>query len=354
MKRLPIIILAFISTAVYAQHTDSIRAIVDREAAGFMQSSNAVGLAVGIYQSGTTHTYSYGVADRETGSKTSPGSIFNIASLSKTFTGQLLAIAQVERKLSMEDDVRKYLDGSYPNLEYNGQPIRLIHLVSHVSRLPFHLSGRAEEKDYSRDEFYNDLHNAKIDTLPGVRFLYSTAGSQLLGYVLEKVYHQSYEKLIATKIARPLGMKHTKITLTKDDLKLVTKGYDEKGVTDLRSYDYLQGAGGVRSTADDLVKYIGLQIKEADEATRLAHKEVWGFDMGNGNHYSFGLGWQIIKMQGGKRRISQDGNLPGYSSVIVFCPEIQTGIVILTNSFMIDKIGDLANAILKAINPGMP
>jgi CubicO group peptidase (beta-lactamase class C family) len=331
------------------QPADSIKEIIDHEATELMQATAAVGLAIGIYQQGKTYTYSYGTRDKAGKSPISSESIFNIASLSKTFTGQLLAIAVSEHKLSLDDDIRKYLDESYPNLEYNGKPIKLVHLVSHVSRIPFQLSNEGDIPEYTRADFYRDLHNIKIDTIPGVRFMYSNAAVQLLGYILENVYQLSYDDLLAKKICRPLVMEHTMITPSGKDVRLLTKGYTETGVIDSRSYNYLQGAGGIRSTVDDLLKYISFQITESDDATRLSHSEVWGFDMGNGSYYSFGLGWQVVTEKKGNRRISQDGNLPNYSSAILFSPEQKTGIVVLSNSFMIDQVGEVTNTIFNSL-----
>ena len=73
------------------------------------------------------------------------------------------------------------------------------------------------------------------------------------------------------------------------------------------------------------------------------------------------MGWQIVKTilpggthSDGLRRVSQDGNLPSYSSVMIFCPELENGIVVLSNSFMMEATGNLANTILKEIEPAMP
>lgn len=358
------LVIIFLTTIFFyqarTQSTSEWQRIVDLEADKFMSAEGSVGLAIGIYKNGRTYTYGYGSVEKGTMSKPNAGSIFNIASLSKTFTGVLLAQAVSEKKVSLEDDIRKYLQGNYKNLEYNGQPIRLNHLVSHVSRLPFFLSERADDPDYSRNDFFTDLHKVKLDTIPGVRFMYSNAGFQLLGYILEDIYNTSFEELMKEKVTGPLKMKHTSVKLTEGKAKSKTKGYNKDGTFNPELYDYLQGAGGMKSSVDDLLKYIEYQIKE-DEVVRLSHREIWGFDMEGGKHYSFSMGWQTVKTHvpgvlhsDGLRRISQDGNLPSYSSVVIFCPELETGIIVLSNSYMMDPASTLANAILKQIDPAMP
>ena len=81
-----------------------------------------MGLSIGVYHRGRTHTYSVGVADLTTRAPATPSTIYAIASLTKTFTGVLLARAELEGRLRLDDDVRRHLDGAFPNLEHRGVP----------------------------------------------------------------------------------------------------------------------------------------------------------------------------------------------------------------------------------------
>ncbi|GAA3991435.1 serine hydrolase domain-containing protein [Mucilaginibacter dorajii] len=332
---------------------DSIDTVIAREARVFLQSKAAVGVSVGFYHNGRLYTYNYGSVSKDAQHLPTAHTIYGIGSISKTFAGLLLAKAVTENKVKLDDDIRKYLDGDYPNLEYKGHPIKLFHLISHVSRLPNWLSDQAEKPGYTRDDFYRDLHQLKIDTLPGVKFLYSSAAVQLLGYILEKVYHQTFGELLREKITGPLQMKDTRIVLTARDREHAAKGYTKVGMFDPNEYNYMQGAGGLKSTASDLLKYMVYQMNEEDPAVILSHKESWGFDMGGGNHYSCALNWQVIKVASGPRRISQDGNLVNCSGVVTFSPELKTGIVVLTNSDNIDAVSKCSDDILKALAPAM-
>jgi len=342
-----------IGQATIAQSPDSIKVLVEKEAKIFMASKAAVGVSLGIYRDGHIYTFNYGSVSKDTLQLPTVHTLYGIASITKTFTGLLLAKAVEENKVKLDDDIRKYLDGNYANLEYHGHSIELYHLISHVSRLPMWLSNRAEKPGYTRDDFYRDLHQVKIDTVPGVKFQYSNAAAQLLGYILEKVYHKSLEELLREKITGPLQLKDTRIALTAREKQHAARGYTAAGIYDPNDYDYMQGAGGLKSTVSDLMSYMVYQMNEKDRAVALSHKESWGFDMGGGSHYSCALNWQVIKIASGLHRISQDGDLANTSGVVTFCPELRTGIVVLTNSDNVDAVSKCSDNILKALAPAM-
>lgn len=360
MKKLFIVLIIFLFAlnSTVSQTTDNLKKIdiaeiVEKEAAVFLATKGTVGVSLGIIKDDKLYNYNFGTIQKGELKKPTKETLFGIGSISKTFTGLLLAMAVNENKVKLDDDIRKYLDGEYPNLEYSGQPIQLQHLVSHVSRLPFFLSDKAEKVEYSRNDFYNDLHQIKLDTVPGIKFKYSNAGAQLLGFILEKIYHKSYEELVDEKICHPLKMANTKITLTPNDKKHAAKGYNAACEYDPNTYDYFQAAGGIKSTSSDLLKYIQWQMNNNDPSVSLSQKERWGFDMENNKRYSFALGWQIIN-NNGLRKITQDGNLANCSCVIIFCPELKIGIVVLSNAQVSDAASTLANNISKQLEPRIP
>jgi len=331
----------------------NIQLVLEKESRAFMETKGAVGVSAGLVYQGRFYTCNDGSVQKDTVNKPTSYTFYPIASLTKTFTGLLLAIAVTENKVNLDDDIRKYLDGEYPNLQYEGHPILLSHLISHVSRLPFFLSDKAEKPGYSRTDFYKDLHLVKLDMLPGIKFRYSNAAAQLLGFILEKVYHSTYEEILEMKITGPLKMQHTRVVLTDSDKRHAVKGYNEDGSYNPEQYNYMQAAGGIKSTTHDLLNYISWQMEPKDAAILLSHKECWGFDMGKGVRYSNSLGWQITKNEKGFRRISQDGNLANCSSEIIFSPELKIGVVILSNSYLPDGVSNMANEILKQVEPAI-
>ena len=186
----------------------------------FLSDSSRVGLSIGIYTSGKEFFFNYGSIEKEKQILPTSKTIYEIGSISKTFTGTLLAQAVKDKKVKIDDDIRIYIDGNYPNLEYNGQPIKLSHLVSHISGLPPFLPDNPKlfdnpnfdilpftiskiQNNYTKTNFFIDLHNVKLDTIPGYNFHYSNSGAQLLKFILEKVYNNANEnagnKLVVCK-----------------------------------------------------------------------------------------------------------------------------------------------------------
>ncbi|MDB5961067.1 MAG: beta-lactamase [Massilia sp.] len=98
---------------------------VKAAAAVFMADARAVGLSVGVIEAGNLHTHHFGSVSKRRKRRADDRTLYPIASLTKTFTGALLAQAQRDGKLKLDDDIRAYLDGDYPNLAFGDTPIRI-------------------------------------------------------------------------------------------------------------------------------------------------------------------------------------------------------------------------------------
>lgn len=337
---------------------------VEQAAQQFMTAPQAVGLSIGIFKDGQTYVYNYGEVEKGGQQLPTGQTIYPIASITKTFTGALLAQAVVEKKVRLGDDIRQYLSGDYPNLAYQGQPIRLFHLINHRSGLPFMLPDRPDAfsdttvpsstiaaellQNYTQQDFYTDLRNVRLDNTPGYTFKYSNAGAQLLGYILERIYRIPYEDLVRQKITGPLAMHQTKITLTPTEQADVAPGYNCSGVQMPPIPDQLQAAAALKSTVTDMLTYVQWNVAEQTEATKLAHRPTWG----DSNRYSAGLNWQMLNVAG-NRAIWQDGNIPGFSNLCVSYPELNMGMVILSNECdrsSASRITAMANQIAKTID----
>jgi D-alanyl-D-alanine-carboxypeptidase/D-alanyl-D-alanine-endopeptidase len=306
---------------------DGLDSAVHQATVDLLSRSRAVGLAIGVFSAnGTVRSYGYGSTNLSRAALPTPRTRYAIASITKTFTATLLAQAVVEGRLRLDDDVRRYLPGEYPNLEFAGQPIRLSHLITHLSGLPRNFPDSAVPASAAnRDRFYRQLHRVVLDTIPGARLSYSNSGAQLLGFILERVYEQPLETLVAARITGPLEMRDTKITLTPSERAQMARGYDSASVlVDASRFVSLQAAGALTSTVADMVRYLRWHAADRDSAVRITHQP--NLTMGS---YAEGLNWQMISGNG-RHTIWQDGGLPGYTSLAAFSPELNVGVVILS------------------------
>ncbi len=348
-----------ISQSIQNSANDSIVAIMNNAAEAYMKDNFRVGLSVGIYKNGKTVTNNYGYTEKGSRQEPANNTIYEIGSITKTFTGTLLAQAAADKKVKTDDDIRKYLDGNYPNLDYAGQPIKLFQLINHTSGLPFLLPDRKElfqqpedsipyfvtaiQTPYTKEKFLNDLHTVKLDTVPGLKFSYSNAGAQLLGYILEKVYGTTYENLIKKYITIPQKMPATKLSYSKKETAMFAKGYNGKGALMPYNPVIIGAAGNIKSTVSDMLNYIKFHLSENYQVIKLSHTPTFG----NINSFAIGLNWQMNKTQDGFRRIWQSGGSFGFSSYCVVYPELNIGIVLLSNEADRTAQGGLAEAAKK-------
>jgi CubicO group peptidase (beta-lactamase class C family) len=338
-----------------------------------MKNGQTVGLSIGVFKDGQTYTYNFGTTERGKQCRPTRHTRYAIASITKTFTGTLLAQAVIEKRVKLDDDVRSYLDGNYPNLEYQGQPIRLWQLINHTSGLPNISSAETAALDvvqdndiakkaikeaaflerYTEKDFFQELHDVKLTRIPGVSFSYSNVAAQLLGLVLERVYGVPYEKLLRTKITGPLKMNDTKVALTPAEVTRLPKTYSAGGAFQWPLSTRFPAAGSLKSTAVDMLKYIAWELAERDKAVKLSHQSAGSTVWSGDGSYTVGLNWQIMRFPG-QRKIFQDGNIPGFHSMCVLYPELNLGIIVLTNEAVGPKPSSLSpmiEQILTAIDP---
>jgi D-alanyl-D-alanine-carboxypeptidase/D-alanyl-D-alanine-endopeptidase len=338
---------------------------VAKAAAVFMNDPRSVGLSAGVIRGDDAHSYHFGSVSKQRRELPNERTIYPIASLTKTFTGTLLAQAQLEGKLKLDDDIRTYLDGDYPNLAFEGQPIRIHHLVNHVSGLPRLLPDTPEASPAfqstipyperlrrlvaatTRADFYAGLHRVKLTAPPGTRFQYSNAAAQLAGHILERVYGSDFEALVGRHIAAPLGMRDTFINPTLQQERRLVDGYDETGTLQPYFPVQSQAGGALKSTLADMLAYARWHAEERDPAARLSHQPT-----DRVGTYTAGLNWQIVS-RGGRRVLFQDGSHPGFACLLVLHPESGAAVVLLSNAIdsgTMERLRTMANGIASAFD----
>jgi CubicO group peptidase (beta-lactamase class C family) len=334
---------------------------VQAAASFYMKDTSRVGLSIGILYRGSTSTYHFGSTEIGENKLPSDKTLYEIGSITKTMTGTLLAQAVIDKKAGLQDDIRKYLDSPYTNLEYNGHAIQLVHLLNHSSGLPFMLPDTSElfrdpdydslpfildsiEKDYTKQQFFKDLKKVKIDTIPGIKLKYSNAAAQLLGYLLERIYDMPYENLISKYISEPLNMPGTKLRLSERDKKYLAKGYNSNGL--LMPYTRSGTAGGVYATVTDMLNYARFHMDEDNPVVKLSHSPTWG-DI---RYYAMGLNWQMQDKDDEARKLFQSGGTAGFCSFLILFPELDFAAVLLANESDENSQGMLSETAHKIFN----
>ncbi|UTN02820.1 beta-lactamase family protein [Flavobacterium bizetiae] len=349
MKNRLLLILLLSSIFCLAQNSqpENIKILMDSAANRMIKKPLIHSASIAIVYQGKEFIGHYG--ELEKGKKNCPDNqtIYEIGSLSKTFAGTLAAKAVVEKKLNIEDEIQKYLPENYPNLKYGDQPILVKHLLSHTSGFPNMLPFEANTiladftnhdtpakinelyKNYNQKDFLRDLHKVKIDTVPGYKYSYSSAGSQLVAFILEKVYQTKYEKLLTDYVTQNIAMQNTKINLSSQEAKKLAVGYhsDNSVITSPMPQLPWGASGNMKSTIPDMVKYIKFQLKN-NEIVAESHKTIVKFD----NDFSIGYFWNIDT---GNKKLGtfyvHHGGVPRSQCYIYIIPKYDLGAFIITN-----------------------
>lgn len=310
--------------------------VVQKAVTAYMSNKNVSGISIGVLKDGKMYSYNFGEVKKGSEQLADRNTIYEIGSITKTFTGILLANAVIEGKVKLNDDIRKYLDGDYPNLEFGGQPIQLVNLSNHTSRLPSEPNIYNTQTnpfdpsvDFKAKMLTDILHHISLDTIPGTKEEYSNFAVGLLGNILEKVYGMTYEQILRKYIFEPYKMSKSKIGFPKAAFKYYAQGYDVEGLTTSYWRNKLaEPAGGIRSTAYDMLLYMKEQLSAKNTAASLSHQLTFGTKQ-NGKGLSWGIG---TTKTGNHIRWSHEGGTDGFTSLCLIYPELNAGVILLTNN----------------------
>ncbi|MDB6054004.1 MAG: putative Serine-type D-Ala-D-Ala carboxypeptidase [Verrucomicrobiales bacterium] len=225
------------------------------------------GMVIGIVDERGSRVFSAGRLDNGTSGGVDGDTIFEIGSVTKTFTA-LLALEMEQRgEIKLDDPVAKYLPTSVKVPGYAGQEITLLNLAAQDSSLPFNadnLSGKdwlERFNNYTAQNMYAFLSGYTLTRTPGANFQYSNLGMSLLGHVMELKTGTNFESLIVNRICLPLQMDSTRIKLTPEMKVRLATGHDGDG-NRAKNYDFtvMVGAGALLSTANDLLKFVSANL----------------------------------------------------------------------------------------------
>ncbi len=342
------LLLALLTTAnAFAQESITITDAVKESIHQRVDRGRNVGIVIGVVGPDVVEYYGYGTTSVDRDQVPDEHSVFEIGSISKVFTTIMLADMVVKGEVQLDDPVQKYLPDSVRMPTRDGKKITLKHLATHMSGLPRLPDNMAPADvanpyaDYSVEQLYAFLSEHELRRDIGSKYEYSNLAVGLLGHALALRDGTDYEGLLRSRILDVLGMHDTGITLSPAMQTRLVIGYDQGGKVENWDIPTLAGAGAIRSTARDMLRFLaanmGLENAPADllvkdnpliEAMQLSHQLV--VDRG-ANEMSVALGWHV-RRSGEKESIWHNGGTGGYRSFVGFNRGGNYGVVVLTNS----------------------
>jgi len=304
-----------------------------------VEDREAPGIVLGIREAdGTTRILHHGSGGPEARSL-GRSSVFDIGSITKTFTATLLAEMALRNEVALDDPVARFLPKEVRVPSRGGREITLLDLATHMSGLPslpanLRTTSRLDPYvAYTVGMLYEFLVGHELHRNPGEQYEYSNVGYGLLGHTLARAAGMTYRELVRERVLEPLGMESTGYALEGDPAANMVQGHRfGAAVPHWSVTEAMEGAGGLRSSAGDMLKYleanVGAPTTELERAMRLSHAlRVPQGDAGAGQ----GLAWRTVLSPAGGAIVHHGGSTGGFRGGIAFMPQQGIGTVVLTN-----------------------
>jgi CubicO group peptidase (beta-lactamase class C family) len=302
-----------------------------------LEKQPKVGVVVGYVDEHESWIVSRGrIGDKEMDGDT----VFEIGSITKTFTA-LLLMDMVERgEMKLDDPVAKYLPADVTVPSRGGKEITLLNLAVQDSGLPFNADnyvGKDTEEQfegYTSKLMYAYLCGHTLAATPGEKFQYSNIGMAVLGHVMERHSGKKLDALFTERICTPLGMDSTRIVLTPELQKRFAPGHEKGEPAASWELTDFAGAGGLRSSANDLLKYVRAQVGlTPSPLTKLMDKTHEIRHRGDPDMGDTAMPWMndAIIQPPGSFILEHGGGTGGYSAYVGFDLNKRRGYVVLAN-----------------------
>lgn len=347
----------------------------EEELAYHVEQYVRMGAAIGIIdKQQEEHEYYFGTLSRSNSNPPDRHSIFEVGSITKTFTATLLARMILDGKINLEDEAEPYLtDGQVSMPVWGGTAITIKHLATHSSGLPRRPQDSQQPLPYGYDpddpyaaydaqyvyDYLTSYCHLRFE--PGTQYFYSNTGMGLVGHIVGLADSSSYEALVTREIFDPLGMDETSLYIGQL-ISNLAPGHDESldSAKNYTAKDIFQGAGFIKSSLDDMLIYlkaqmglIGTPLDDAMKLTQQPYFDVGGVtynDREGYYHLSIGLTWHIDVLPEGYTFHWHGGRTNGYMAYMAFDLSAMTGVVILCNQSTPDVIIRFGEDVLKALN----
>src|SRR5688572_6603322 len=367
VPRLPIAALlgAVMMTATGAAQTVSAPSPVPSDAAihKIIESRvethrQSVGIVVGVIGPAGRRIVVYGHPSKGAAATVDGDTIFEIGSITKVFTSLLLADMVGRGEVKLDDPVAKYLPADVKMPQRGGRVITLVDLAMHTSGLP-RLPDNFQPKDinnpyadYSTAQLYEFLSKHQLTRDIGSQYEYSNLAAGLLGHVLARRAGMDYEARVRARSTAPLGMNSTSITLTPEQRPRLAQGHSPM-LEPVANWDLptFAGAGALRSTASDMLTFLGAAIGLRETPLARAFVTTTSVRRPTGvSGLAMAIGWHVLAGPG-TEVIWHNGGTGGYRTWIGYEPRSRTGVVVLTNAGSAAGPDDIGRHLLMPSSP---
>ena len=333
-----------------ADMPDTVRSAVDEAVLPLVNSYQSVGLVVGVIDQGNRYVLGYGGTSLFGGIAPTGDTVFEIGSITKTFTGVMLAEMVAEGAVSFDAPAEQCLPEGASLPSFEGREITLQDLATHTSGLPrlpgdlFTGEGYRASNPYAHytvDDMLAFVSGYTLPRAPGTEYEYSNLAVGLLGNLLAHVDGTTYDAMFAARIAVPLGMRETTISLDEEQQARLAQPYANLALFgfsfpfpntnwDLPAF---AGAGAVRATVSDMLTYAAAAMGTKDTLIRNALDTSQQPRFTVNDRMQVGLCWHLITpADGGEPVIWHNGATGGYTGYIGFLRDAGVAVVILNNS----------------------
>ncbi len=354
MKKINCILIftLFIFTSAFSQNLkNDIDSLFYAKKNSVFALNPKLGIAIGIIKNDQTFYFSFGNLNQESSEKINENTIFEIGSLTKVFTGLLIADEIEKNKLTLNDYIEKYLPKNVVNKNIR-KKVTIKNLLSYTSGLPTFHGDKYDIEIQELDSIqpYKAVTKKKLlkvlsenDTIGKQEYEYSNYNYALLGYVLNKLEKQNYEKIVKKTIFEPLDMNSS--FCNKFPKSNIAGLYDEDGKpVEKAILGEFEAAGVIKSNAVDMIKFIYNQINDTtklQKSINLSHTILY-----ENTEMKTAFGWHIIKIKDNEVYLMQ-GDTFGNSSIIGFDKKNEIGIVILANQQSTNFLSNIFDYIYK-------
>jgi serine-type D-Ala-D-Ala carboxypeptidase/endopeptidase len=301
-----------------------------------ISDKKTVGIVVGRLQGTNRCIVAAGTTALNSSRPVDGDTVFEIGSITKVFTGTLLADMVNRGEVQPDDPVSKYLPPGVKMPSRDGKVITLAHLASHHSGLPREIGNRPPGEGlpspaYSQELVFAFLSGYELPRDPGSAYEYSNLGMGLLGDSLARRGGATYEQLVVDRICKPLGMNDTRIKLSEEMQRRFPTGHDHD-LKPMKGFERLSlaGVGGLRSTANDFLKFLAAVLNPVDDRVSKAilASQASRTNMGAGREVAWGWHFNTVSDE----IITHSGLTSGFHSFMGINRKRNRAVVIFSNS----------------------